>query len=344
MTESAGLERGYRRLLAWYPAVFRREQEDEMLAVLMAGARRGQRRPGLLESADLIRGAVVMRLRLLGSGSESRPWADALALFSVVAPILLLSATILEVALPYQLPPPTQSPFLARLLGPHPQVGGLHLLSFQGFDLVLGCQVVLVGLVLLGLRWIALAAIVASVGCWILGLYQVPDLLQVLSASVYILVAAALTASPGPRRGRELMSWRYGIVLLLTAAAIQVSTLRYEATTPFVRFLARNSLDTAVYFVLSVVFTVAAASLAVIWKMSRYFLLLVAVLLYPYVLQIAFPMNSTDDDLIGHPTPGHLAFLFLPPLLLAFGAILSAVTPRRSRPPLSSDSDQPRLT
>ena len=39
MTETGGLERRYRRLLAWYPRPFRREQGDEMLAVLMAGAR-----------------------------------------------------------------------------------------------------------------------------------------------------------------------------------------------------------------------------------------------------------------------------------------------------------------
>jgi hypothetical protein len=35
MTESAGLERRYRRLLAAYPQSFRREQEDEVLAVLL---------------------------------------------------------------------------------------------------------------------------------------------------------------------------------------------------------------------------------------------------------------------------------------------------------------------
>jgi hypothetical protein len=39
MSGPAGLEWRYRRLLAWYPRSFRREQEDEMLAVLMAGAR-----------------------------------------------------------------------------------------------------------------------------------------------------------------------------------------------------------------------------------------------------------------------------------------------------------------
>ena len=63
MTGSAGLEQGYRRLLACYPRAYRRENEQEILAVLMDSARVGQQRPGLAESADLIRGAVRMRLR-----------------------------------------------------------------------------------------------------------------------------------------------------------------------------------------------------------------------------------------------------------------------------------------
>jgi hypothetical protein len=63
MTNQADLERAYRRLLAWYPPEFRHENGQEILAVLMAAARDGQRRPGLAESADLIRSGVWMRLR-----------------------------------------------------------------------------------------------------------------------------------------------------------------------------------------------------------------------------------------------------------------------------------------
>jgi hypothetical protein len=63
MTDQEHLERAYRRLLAWYPWEFRRENEQELLAVLMAGARDGQRRPGLAGSADLIRSGLWLRLR-----------------------------------------------------------------------------------------------------------------------------------------------------------------------------------------------------------------------------------------------------------------------------------------
>jgi hypothetical protein len=63
MTDHANLERRYRRLLAWYPREFRRENGAELIGVLMAGARHGQRRPGPAASADLIRSGLRMRLR-----------------------------------------------------------------------------------------------------------------------------------------------------------------------------------------------------------------------------------------------------------------------------------------
>jgi hypothetical protein len=64
MSDSAGLERRYGRLLACYPRAFRREHAQEILAVLMAGADEGQQRPGLGEAANLIRHALWMRLGL----------------------------------------------------------------------------------------------------------------------------------------------------------------------------------------------------------------------------------------------------------------------------------------
>jgi hypothetical protein len=68
MTGQEKLERGYRRVLACYPRSFRSDSEDEILAVLLATADEGQQRVRLAEAADLIRGALRMRLR-----PESRP-------------------------------------------------------------------------------------------------------------------------------------------------------------------------------------------------------------------------------------------------------------------------------
>ncbi len=62
MSDSADLERRYRRLLALYPKAFRDQHEQEILSVLMAGAADGQRRPRLAESADLIGNAILARL------------------------------------------------------------------------------------------------------------------------------------------------------------------------------------------------------------------------------------------------------------------------------------------
>jgi hypothetical protein len=63
MTGATDLERRYRRLLKFFPARYRREHEQEILSVLMAGAREGQQRPGLADSADLLISAIFMRWR-----------------------------------------------------------------------------------------------------------------------------------------------------------------------------------------------------------------------------------------------------------------------------------------
>jgi hypothetical protein len=87
MSDVTCLERRYRRLLACYPKAFRREHEDEMLVVLMAGAHDGRRRPGLADSADLIRNAIWMRMR---------PWARRPAPTVVWALRLMVLAAALE--------------------------------------------------------------------------------------------------------------------------------------------------------------------------------------------------------------------------------------------------------
>ncbi len=63
MNGSADLERRYRRLLAFYPRKFRAENSEEILAVLLDCAQDGQTRPGPGAAADLLKGALWMRLR-----------------------------------------------------------------------------------------------------------------------------------------------------------------------------------------------------------------------------------------------------------------------------------------
>jgi len=85
--QAGSLERGYRRLLAFYPARYRRVHEDEMLAALLTGAPEGKRRPALAEAADLIAGA----LRVWCQPSRGRGWRGVLALISAGAVLGLLA-------------------------------------------------------------------------------------------------------------------------------------------------------------------------------------------------------------------------------------------------------------
>ncbi|MGO8949746.1 MAG: hypothetical protein ACLQUY_19250 [Ktedonobacterales bacterium] len=89
MSDAADLEREYRRWLRWYPTSFRREHEAEILEVLMAGAREGQRQPELMECLDLLRSALWMRLR------PSVPRSDR-SVFNVVK--LLYFGAVVELA------------------------------------------------------------------------------------------------------------------------------------------------------------------------------------------------------------------------------------------------------
>jgi hypothetical protein len=83
------LERGYRRLLALYPARYRRVHAEEMLAVLLTAAPDGQDRPGLAEAADLIIGALRVRCQALRGGVPG--WRRALTVISAGAVLGLLA-------------------------------------------------------------------------------------------------------------------------------------------------------------------------------------------------------------------------------------------------------------
>jgi hypothetical protein len=92
--ELPGLERRYRRLLACYPRAFRRENEEEILAVLLACAEEGQQRPGVASSADLIRGAIRMRLRMAGQPPRTVRAAIRLMYAGAVAEVAALITII----------------------------------------------------------------------------------------------------------------------------------------------------------------------------------------------------------------------------------------------------------
>jgi hypothetical protein len=341
VTRAAGLALRYRRLLAAYPEPFRREREDEMLAVLMAGARPGQRWPSLKETADVLRSAIRMRAQHamtgLRAGLSNQRRSDALALFSAVVPVFLVVVAILQVAVPYQLPPPHG--VLRLILHNRTYLGGPSMLRSAFFDVASGALVIVAALALLGRRWLTLAAMAASVLFWAgywatgrFGISGVPDALQLLAASGYLLGAAALLASPGPGRGRQLMTWRVWAVLLPAAGFAQVSTLLLTAVSPVLRFEAPQPTG---YLAASLALGGLTAVLAVVLRLNGTFTLLLSGLFYPYVMEVAlsraFRTGPGQTDLLRLPTPGHLAVLFVPPLLLVCATILTAITARRAR-------------
>jgi hypothetical protein len=100
VTDQANLERRYRRLLASYPRAFRQDSGEELIAVLMACATDGQRRPGLAASVDLISSGLRMRLR--PSVPPSTPTVRAavrLMYAGVAVTTVSLIAAIISVAL-----------------------------------------------------------------------------------------------------------------------------------------------------------------------------------------------------------------------------------------------------
>lgn len=94
MTDSVELERGYRRWLRWYPKAFLREHESEILTVLLAGARAGQRRPEPVECLDLLSGALSMHLRRRVPRSD-RSALNAVKLMYVGAVLELAVAVVI---------------------------------------------------------------------------------------------------------------------------------------------------------------------------------------------------------------------------------------------------------
>ncbi|GIF63533.1 hypothetical protein Ais01nite_15680 [Asanoa ishikariensis] len=95
------LEQRYRRLLVWYPWSHRRVYEEEMLAVLVAGARPGQRRPTLGETANLVASGLRYRAGAASSALTAPAWQDAAAVFGLLAALVLLSQRIARLLDPF---------------------------------------------------------------------------------------------------------------------------------------------------------------------------------------------------------------------------------------------------
>jgi hypothetical protein len=90
MTAHDELERRYRRLMTAYPRRHRQEYEEEMVAVLLAAAEPGKRRPGVRGSADLLVNALAVRLRGWAGVMGDDAWRRAASTVQLVGALFLL--------------------------------------------------------------------------------------------------------------------------------------------------------------------------------------------------------------------------------------------------------------
>ncbi|WP_319460165.1 hypothetical protein [Micromonospora sp. RTP1Z1] len=220
------LERRYRRLLAVYPWEHRRAYEDEMLAVLLADARPGQRRPTAADAANLIGAGLRARLRVSARGFTEPAWADAAAVTGLFVALVLLVLAGKGVVDQF-VSDPSLPPFV-HLVVRADRVDLLRLVGWAGV-----CVAALVGLrwIAAGLAWAAVVAWVVLVGPGVADQprYVVDTLPQLALA---VVVAAALSVPAPRRRAVAVLGVRRLAVLVLAPLAMAALLVVNRVTSP----------------------------------------------------------------------------------------------------------------
>lgn len=334
------MERWYRRLLALYPKDHRREHAEEMVGVLLAADGDAQVRAPkpvawalrfgqhAADSADLVGGALRIRGRIalnrlrrthwLSWTVRDQRWSDALAVVSVVAPLLLLVAALTEFRIPQA---------VASSITGHPHWELTATLGLADLPMAAGAPGVTL-LVFLRLRRLAgLGALATAIGQVAAG--AVPafagyaDPAVAFTVLLSCMAAVALLFSPGPDRGLALLT-RSGTALVGAAALI----LGGFSVGGDVWFGARPTQSEdfggkvaglpADLLIAAVLVGVAAACLRA--PVSRRVLVLLAIPVIPYAF---LWQEKLAVDLFGQPgggsaiIPSSIPLLYLPPLLLA---------------------------
>ncbi|WP_444947520.1 hypothetical protein [Micromonospora ureilytica] len=247
---SDDLERRYRRLLAAYPWEHRRVYEDEMLAVLLAGARPGQRRPAVADVRNLVGAGLRARLRVGARGFTEPSWADAATVTGLLVAVVLLAlagkALLDQLVRAPSLPPAygSGSPDLADWL----QVVGWAGVCAAALA---GWRWAAAGLAWVGvLGWAALIAPQTSDN----PTYVVDALPQFVLA---VVAAAALTVPAPRRRAVALLGVRRLLALMLAPAAIVALLVTNRVTSPTFDYVEQVSFQ--------VFYGIEASSGLVVW-------------------------------------------------------------------------------
>ena len=339
-TRGSRMEKWYRRLLALYPKDHRREHAEEMVGVLLAADGDAQARAAkpvawalrfgqhTADSADLVGGALRIRGRIalnrlrrthwLSWTVRDQRWSDALAVVSVVAPLLLLVAALTEFRIPRA---------VASSITGHPHWELTATLGLADLPMAAGAPGVIL-LVFLRLRRLAgLGALATAIGQVAAG--AVPAFAGYADPAVAFTVllsgtaAVALLLSPGPDRGLALLT-RSGTALVGAAAlilggfSVGGDVWFGSAPTRFDDFGGRVAGVPADLLIAVVLVGVAAACLRA--PVSRRVLVLLAIPVIPYAF---LWQEKLAVDLFGEPgggsaiIPSSIPLLYLPPLLLA---------------------------
>jgi hypothetical protein len=224
---AAALERRYLRLLRCYPPSHRAFHREEMLGVLLATARPGQRTPGLGQAVNLAACGLAIRVRRIPGWLAADAGQDALAVVSLIAPAVVLILLALQQAAITEYAS-ARAP--AGLLVP-------VLPSFAEWVVGLAwLAVVLLGLTgrqrkaaAIASIWLTLAVLILVVLVTAImqqgrnlnlpmtffqfaGMADVPVVLVSLAA-------CSLVFSPGPLRGLAIVGWRRACLMIAGLAA-----------------------------------------------------------------------------------------------------------------------------
>jgi hypothetical protein len=225
---AAALERRYRRLLRCYPPGHRQVHREEMLGVLLATARPGQRAPGARQTVNLVACGLAIRARRALAGE---PWQDALAVVSLIAPVLMLIIAALAFAVAVRqvvavdLAYPLAGPFwqlglVPRLGAPAAVVTGWRAAVLLGLTGRRRAAAAIASIALaLGL-FDLLAVLIQQSRAWSGGLPMV--LITAGQGPVIIasLAACSLAFSAGPRRGLAIAGRRQACLMIAALSVV----------------------------------------------------------------------------------------------------------------------------
>jgi hypothetical protein len=222
MNDTAALERRYRRLLACYPTDYRAEYGEEMIGVLMDSTPADQDRPTKADTFDLIGGGMLARFRLLRVGHGDEPWRNTLAVFSVIAPVILF-ATVAGAWADTNL---RLDRFATLDYRYNNRVDELAIVGAIGLVAVVICPLLArrgraaattgtaIGVIAVASAVIAMIQFIVDLGTYAWDSYL---------AMMLAVELVALVASPGPRQGWQLLGRKGLIILVATAVVLAIS-------------------------------------------------------------------------------------------------------------------------